>query len=720
MTDLGAQVKASEIISEQHPEVQAKNRLIDQEVADRIKEYPGKEDFFLGLGEQAKRHAQTGIAEKGIPDRAPTPEMYSGTDVVAIAPAIEQRLAGSNSAGMKNWYKEYLDRGQTETVTQEWALNNIPAKYLHDGGNITPLGKEVANSIAISEFRNLNRAAYRELFGAEPPVSQTERMALGKRFNVPITREESIGGINKELADQMARKQQQIVSEGGEHAFEVRQFLEGRANSIETVFRRTQDEISNSRLAELGTTSAERGSTVKAGVQESVDKLNTEMDQHYARLKTLQEGKPFAMRPDELSKIQNEVNNVLIDGKVDQKVKYSIEQIAAKYGLIGEKVGVDPRFGNSTIALERTVAYRTPTGGTIEPRIDHIQIAGDVTPLTVNNSEAFRQELNALYPLDTTRATSSVKAALDNAVESTLSSASGSADFVNQAERARRAFIRTKYKLSGDIKALIENKKTGGSKVVDEKVFDKILASEESIKRFRNGVGSSGTKAGERAEAALQVEALDRILGKAYERSTGEGKAIFSFSSTTFEKALNAFGEGKMIAVFNREQLYIIKAMRNLLKITHDLKFSNRSVPAAGAIKFSKMFGSLLGGSTSSTGGLLRTVAAGTATGPAGVAASIGQMLIDMKLTSQAMEGIVDWNLSKSLSAPVKFKTGVAPSMQTKIVNDWINAFQKGVQVFPDLKFLPLVALAQSQSHLQVQTSKPSNSSKTKRNNYGR
>ena len=239
-----------------------------------------------------------------------------------------------------------------------------------------------------------------------------------------------------------------------------------------------------------------------------------------------------------------------------------LDSILAKFGIIG-KAG--ERRGNKT---------------SVDFDGDIITIRGDVTPLTIANTEAFRKTLNKFFnPADPTLAAASrqVIPKLDQLIDETLEGFSLVTKLpkkILESAKIARSLFRAKKVIfdQKDIVSRLTGTKPGTVTPLVEasKVFDTLKSQPlEQINKLL-GVLRLDPK-GDKAIANLQASTITNFLEGALSArgrkiTDVEGEKAIIFSGNSLTKSIDNFGRGKLNSIFSN-QPGIMQRLSRLEKI---------------------------------------------------------------------------------------------------------------------------------------------------------
>jgi len=216
-----------------------------------------------------------------------------------------------------------------------------------------------------------------------------------------------------------------------------------------------------------------------------------------------------------------------------------------------------------------------------------IASGGEVTPLSVNNFNEFRQALNQIIKADRTGITANaalpIKEALDAELEkfgrSLPKDKAGFVDTFKQTNKIANT-LKTEFSPQSIIGRVIDTKKDGVTQVTEaSKIYNKLASKAnpvESVRKVVKSLANSGEK-GEQALSALQATTILDLLEAGFKTESRQIKGVKVFNPQTFKTRMKQLGEDKLEAIFidNPEAL---KSIKNIDKIASSL------VPPAGTV----------------------------------------------------------------------------------------------------------------------------------------
>lgn len=239
-----------------------------------------------------------------------------------------------------------------------------------------------------------------------------------------------------------------------------------------------------------------------------------------------------------------------------------LDSILAKFGVIGQ---AGARRGNKTA---------------VDFNGDTITIRGDVTPLTIANTEEFRKTLNKFFnPADPTLAAAArqvipqLDKTIDDALEGFGLVTGLPKEILDSAKKARSLFRAKKLIFDQkDIVSKLTGKKPGTVTPLVEasKVFDTIKTQPlEQINKLLGvlRLDPNGAKAIGNLQASTVTNFLEGALSATGRKITDvEGEKAIIFSGNSLTKSLDGFGRDKLNSIFSN-QPEILRRLARLEKI---------------------------------------------------------------------------------------------------------------------------------------------------------
>jgi hypothetical protein len=256
-------------------------------------------------------------------------------------------------------------------------------------------------------------------------------------------------------------------------------------------------------------TAADRGELLQSAIRDLRDSGAEGVRQLYDRAKALG-GDDLELGTDG---IRGAVDDVLMDELVPETVKRELSRELARYGIVGTAEPANA-VGITTATLDdgSTIRFRGPT-----------------KQLTAGNAEDLRKSINRLYDSDPSRASQSIKPAIDDALEEALTRGSAAEGAIGDAYGAARAAHREQRRtFSGKdiVQKLIDSRTNGDTfSLSGERAIAQTMgAGKEGITNLRKVKAlllSSGQPQARHAWAAIQHQALADIFDAATIRNAG-------------------------------------------------------------------------------------------------------------------------------------------------------------------------------------------------------
>lgn len=337
-----------------------------------------------------------------------------------------------------------------------------------------------------------------------PEALQKIRRAEGQ--GIQLTKAQATGDFGASDAEQTLLKS--VSPEG----VQARQFADQQQEQLKGAAKAFTDKFGGSaRLTEAtgelaDITARDKGSVIQAELLDIKEFGRKEVSDLY---KLAGESAGDAVPLDKGS-IVDVADEIIVNRPITPEVEKSLNTALAKFGLIGDSVEQSSRNKFKV------------TDGT-----DIITITGDVTPLTLNNAEEFRQALNKAVGADQTGSAKIVVNALDEQVNTIIKEGADSSR-TGVFKQAREAFASEKGKFSAkDIVEDLTSFKRGTStpKVDPETVINKIAKGDKAvtnIRKIKKILLENPTDSSKRAWRSIQAETVGDILSQAINKDTLE------------------------------------------------------------------------------------------------------------------------------------------------------------------------------------------------------
>lgn len=323
---------------------------------------------------------------------------------------------------------------------------------------------------------------------------------------------------------------------------------------------------------------ADRGQMVKDAIGQLRDNGNAGVTALYQRARDLAESLGGAG-----SNILNLDTQPLLEGmrqlwsdeSVPDRVRNTLKQQAAKYGLIGESP--------QTVEGETTVTLRNSQG---EPA-GKVSFIGKQEPLTILNAEDLRQKINQLYEADDTKQSQALKGIIDNAVQQAVERAASNdnADIGKAFKEARQAYVQQQqtFKAKDIVQQLIDWKKgtevrdasgkvvAGTPTILPEDVPRKVLAggkeAETNLKKIKALLLSKPTEASRAAWQAIRSQAIGEIFDQAFVTNANLGGGqVGAISGAKLNTAIAKFGVGKLKILLDPNEFNQLMKLRRIIE----------------------------------------------------------------------------------------------------------------------------------------------------------
>jgi hypothetical protein len=258
--------------------------------------------------------------------------------------------------------------------------------------------------------------------------------------------------------------------------------------------------------------------------------------------------------------IRNAATDVLIDELVPEGVKKAVSQELARYGIIGEAQPTN-EVGITRVTLDdgSSVSFRGP-----------------VRQLTAANAEDLRKAVNRLYASDPSRASQSIKPAIDDALEEALTTGSQQEGAIGNAYRTARAAHqaqRQRFNAKDIIEDLVASKKGADQtpRLAGEQAIARTIGSGpdgvSNLRRVRTLLLSSNTSTARQAWGAIQHQTLADIFDQAWSRNVNHGSGQIGdvISGAKLNTAIDKFGIDKLRLVLSPEDFNGLMKLRRII-----------------------------------------------------------------------------------------------------------------------------------------------------------
>lgn len=493
------------------------------------------------------------------------------------------------------------------------------------------------------------------------PETALARVEQGRELGVDYTRGQATKSFDVQDAEQ------QLRNSNGPEGEAIRQFT---ARQIEQVKAASND--FRSAFGDETLSAEQRGNIVQEAVRSLRDAGRRGVDALYKVAADLG-GDDLSVIPDG---IQMAANKVLIDEGVEPRVKAKLGQELARYGLVGKAEDV------ATNELQLT-KVKLDDGSTVS-------FYGPPKQLTVANAEDLRKAVNALYKIDDSHLSQSIKPAIDDAVEEAieaLSAATGQRgpEVQKAYERARAAHQQQKqtYAAKDVVQSVVDWKKGAEgvtSAISPEQVMKRALASTSDLKRMKAVLKSSPTPESEAAWRAIQAHGLAKIFDNATTRTVNPaGEATDAISGAKLRSAVKAFGNDKLKILLDAEDYdRMMKLQRTIEDVT---------IPISGTVNHSNsgnLIMRLLGNVETKVTGAFAAVGAAVG-GPAGAAAggTVGQAVgtavkarREARAAAETLEGVTNYTPDRARTEVEAVSVDASPAQSSETIKNFIDTYK--------------------------------------------
>lgn len=387
------------------------------------------------------------------------------------------------------------------------------------------------------------------------PASAQERLAQAQSEGVDLTRGQATQDFDAQA------KEQGLAAQAGPEGQAVRQFFVNQQQQIADAVDRFKAAFGNP-----DATAAERGQAVKDALSEMRDRGKAGVTALYKQARDLAQG--LGEQGSNLLRLDTQplldaMRGIWSDEAVPEQVRRSLQQQAAKYGLIGDT----PR----TIEGETTVQVRDSSGEASRP----IKFIGQPEPLTILNAEDLRQKINQLYEADTSKQSQALKPLIDDAVQSAVERAAneGTGDVGAAFKAARAAHVQQvqTFKAKDVVQKLIDWKRGTATPVTlpENAIKTIFVGGKEALTELRKVKAvllSNPTPKSKAAWQAIQAHAVADIFDKAMVINANPGGGVMGqISGAKLNTAIAKFGVDKLRVLLPEPEFRQLMKLRRIV-----------------------------------------------------------------------------------------------------------------------------------------------------------
>jgi hypothetical protein len=214
-----------------------------------------------------------------------------------------------------------------------------------------------------------------------------------------------------------------------------------------------------------------------------------------------------------------------------------------------------------------------------------VKTGGEVTPLSIDNFEEFRQALNGLERADLGGSTKVITGPIKEALDSELDNLAGvlnkkgfGSDIIEPLKAARKTVrqLKTEFSPQSIIGKVIDVKKDGVTQITEaSKVYDRMVggfssASKpvENVRRLMKSLSKSPK--GEQAIASLQATTMLDLIDAGFSTKSRKIGADIVFNPVAFKNRMKAISPEKLKAIFGNNP-EVLKKINNIDKISSEL-----------------------------------------------------------------------------------------------------------------------------------------------------
>ena len=371
------------------------------------------------------------------------------------------------------------------------------------------------------DSQGFNSSFSKQASPSEPVSQSLKKVTQADLTPVALAKIRQAEGQGVQLTKAQATKdfsasdaEQTLLKSASTEGNQARQFADQQQEQLQSAAKSFTDKFGGSaRLTETtgeiaDITARDKGAQIQAALQDVEDFTRKEVNDLYS-IAAETAGDEIPLNNSLLVGEADEVMNIL---PVTKEVRDTIDTALAKFGLIGDSVQPLTRNLNSVIDGKK-----------------RIEIVGGVTPLTLKNAEAFRQQLNQAVSSDTTGAAKRVVNNLDAQVNQLINEGaeSGADTGRTQAFKAARDAFADKQAKFGSkdvIQDLVGFKKGTKTAVVDpETVIAKIAKGDKAvtnIRKVKKILLENPNEQTKKAWRSIQAETVGDILSQAVNKDT--------------------------------------------------------------------------------------------------------------------------------------------------------------------------------------------------------
>ena len=437
---------------------------------------------------------------------------------------------------------------------------------------------QVLKSFEPQGFTSKKLGSDRKVFGKKDSTQETikkatqadltpealQKIRQAESQGIQLTKAQATGDFSSSEAEQTLLKS--IAPEGQQ----AREFADQQQVQLKDAAKQFTDKFGgSSRLSEAvgegsELTARDKGANIQAELLDIKELGRKEVADLY-KLAGESTGDAVPLNKESIVEVADEI---IVNRPITPEVEKSINTALAKFGLVGDSVEQSSRN-----------KFKVTDGG------DVITITGDVTPLTLNNAEEFRQALNKAVGADQTGSAKIVVNALDEQVNSIIKEGADSSK-TTVFKQAREAFASEKSKFSAkDVVEDLTSFKRGTStaKVDPETVINKIVKGDKSvtnIRKIKKILLENPTESSKKAWRSIQAEAVGDLLSKAINKDTLE------ISGARLNSALKGFKPEALKELLGRKQFAELKRLQETI--------GTATIPPPGTTNPSGTFNKLL------------------------------------------------------------------------------------------------------------------------------
>lgn len=452
-------------------------------------------------------------------------------------------------------------------------INRLRSKPLLKGDQLSPEAQAAMDAVGMSTdeiekvkpvLQKIRTNPSEQLVGED-----LERILRFESLDIPYTRGDVLGTGTKEGFEQRVMESRLLESSTDELAQPLRDVKRAQSATIQDLLETQVRKLG-------GADSKEAGDALKDALSGRRSELKKQQKGYYNQLATASENA--------------EEIPLLVTGpdpKVKRRMRRSVgSQIADLDDLMLEFGIGEP---------EQLKAF--------------IDAGNEVTPLSLSNSEEFRQALNLIERSDNTGAASVIIGPIKNDLDTNIDSLLGEIEKVapnsaalqigDAAKKARETTRKLKTEFSPQSIAgkLINVKPDGVSPIIaGSDVIRTIFPTgqrpkTEDIGLIVKQLTEAGAQ-GKRGLSNLQGATIQRMIDRGFKQESNRVGDQVLFSGNQFAKAFDEFGEENLDVMFSNNKP-LLKQLKRMREVAQDLTIDSKTVPKGSSSTISDLMNKL-------------------------------------------------------------------------------------------------------------------------------